>query len=504
MSSDKVGRIRAALAAAAVSLAAAVVLAPATAAHPKGGNNHPSGQGATHNHAGPNASHSDRAARKPQTIFCGEQVFHSLTAANSIGPCPGDGLDIEASGITVNLNRHTITGSHGSATPPGGQIQVSDPAVTGSTVTVNGHEQVGINLDGVSNVTIKGANCPNPAGHMPRGQCKKRATVQLFDAGVAINDGGHNLVQGIRAVDNINYNVVYQTGNNDQHPTSQMQYGALVSTCDYGDGITTDDSSDNLIRGNTAIHNGPYSGISMVDDSNGNLVRGNTVDHTQVAAVDPTGKSTVCGASFFFHIGMQLGRGSQDVGIRVEGPGADNDTVSGNTVTDSMLAGISMNSYVCHQPSDAGNKPPEPPNTNAMIAGNKVDGVSAGSAITEFASGPEGTITCPAYDSTIASNTVSNATGSGTGFGDGVFIASMSTGNSVRDNTSNNNSRDGIELGGPFTSDSQSFPGATDNVVSGNSAHGNALWDGADDTPGCDNNTWTGDSFGTANQDCVK
>jgi hypothetical protein len=163
-----------------------------------------------------------------------------------------------------------------------------------------------------------------------------------------------------------------------------------------------------------------------------------------------------------------------------------------------------MNSYVCQQPSEAGNKPPEPPNTNATIDGNIVTGVSAGSAITTFASGPQGTITCPAYDNTITSNTVSNATGSGTGFGDGVFIASMSTGNSVRGNTSNNNSRDGIELGGPFTSGAHSYPGATGNTVSGNRAHGNADYDGADRTPGCDSNTWTGDSFGTVNQPCVQ
>ncbi|HWF34471.1 MAG TPA: hypothetical protein VG295_03850, partial [Solirubrobacteraceae bacterium] len=88
--------------------------------------------------------------------------------------------------------------------------------------------------------------------------------------------------------------------------------------------------------------------------------------------------------------------------------------------------------------------------------------------------------------------------------GDGVFIASMSTGNSVRDNTSNNNSRDGIELGGPFASGGQSFPGASGNTVSANSAHGNADYDGADRTPGCGSNTWTGDSFGTVNQSCVQ
>jgi hypothetical protein len=48
-------------------------------------------------------------------------------------------------------------------------------------------------------------------------------------------------------------------------------------------------------------------------------------------------------------------------------------------------------------------------------------------------------------------------------------------------------------------------PGAFDNVLTGNRANGNAVFDGFDGNldPPCDNNRWVQNQFGTVNQPCV-
>jgi len=47
-------------------------------------------------------------------------------------------------------------------------------------------------------------------------------------------------------------------------------------------------------------------------------------------------------------------------------------------------------------------------------------------------------------------------------------------------------------------------PGATNNTLNANRGTANALHDGADYNPNCDNNQWTANIFGTVNQVCVK
>lgn len=410
-------------------------------------------------------------------LSCGAVITHSTTLTADLGPCAGDGIDIGASGITLNLNGHTITGSHAGTAIPTTQ-------------------QVGVNLTNVNGVTVKGG------------------TVALFDAGVAINAGSSNTVTRMDVHDNINYNLVYNTGNNDVNlaTVTPQQYTALRATCSYGDGITTDNSVNNLITRNTATHNGPYSGISLVDASGNNVARANQVSTQTVVNVDPTGKPTVCGASYTLGHGMQLGRNTQDVGIRVEGPGANGNRVASNVVSDSELAGISINSYVCHSKLPA--RPDEVPNLHDAIVGNTVTGTGAdthqldpdASGIHIFSAGPNGTTTCPSYDATITHNT------SNDNFQDGITVGALSHDNTVSSNTTDNNGRDGIHLEGPFTSTApppnptgaqMNFPGATNNTLRHNQATGNGEFDAADLNPGCDHNAWDQNDFGSVNQTCV-
>jgi parallel beta-helix repeat protein len=75
----------------------------------------------------------------------------------------------------------------------------------------------------------------------------------------------------------------------------------------------------------------------------------------------------------------------------------------------------------------------------------------------------------------------------------GLFLFGSSTGNLVVSNQVLNHTASGIRAG----------PGATGNLIYFNEATGNTPWDGEDQNPGCEGNSWGANTFQTANQPCV-
>jgi parallel beta-helix repeat protein len=124
-------------------------------------------------------------------------------------------------------------------------------------------------------------------------------TVTGFDAGVAIEGGAGNVLRGLTIRDNIG------TG-----------AGA------YGDGIKLDGSSQNQIRANYILHNGPFGGITLT----GATSTGNIIDTNQVL------NNNVPRAS---------GALNDDDGIRLE-VGVSGNTVTNNRVENSGLDGIAL------------------------------------------------------------------------------------------------------------------------------------------------------------------
>ncbi len=183
-------------------------------------------------------------------------------------------------------------------------------------------------------------------------------TLDHFAAGVMVSEGYGNTVTNMVVHDNI---APCQSEVHTQSP------GLL------GDGITIFSSQGNIIRGNVADHNGPFSGISLVSETDpvsgkltgtvpsGNMIEGNTI----------TNSNTCFG----------------DMGIRVEGPGATHNLVSANSVSGSLLEGIAVNAVLnnditgfgitCGDPIAFPNlppcptfNPPNPANTDNLITGN--------------------------------------------------------------------------------------------------------------------------------------
>ncbi len=437
-------------------------------------------------------------------------VNANTTLTANIVNCAGNGIEVTADNITLNLNGFTVSGQKAEM------------------------EQAGILLDGVKNVVVK------------------NGTVTGFDAGVSIEGGSGNTITGLTVKDNVNdmiepldprtIIVDRTTG-----PTAQQRIDIARVTCNYGDGITTLDSSFNTIKDNTVSGNGPYSGISLVGDSNSNTVSGNAVSendllnngvtdgagnpvfvdsrptitnpdgttspnprrgfHTSPSTPGAVRPQSMCGATEIGTPGMGRGREVQSIGVRVEGPGADENVVDKNNVTKGGLAGISLHSYVLIPA--APNVPVGSSNRNNVVSSNMVTKTgfdtntidSFADGIASLSSGPVGTVTRPSDTNTIVKNRSTN------NFRHGISLGRLSFDNTVDKNTVNNNGGSGIFVAGPVaprpTTPGFDPQGAHDNSLSNNMGSGNGVFDGNDQNPNCGTNTWKNNRFRTVNAPCV-
>ncbi len=292
-------------------------------------------------------------------IACGSVSTADTALDGDIGPCPGDGLTITASNITLDLKGFRIFGANG----PG--------------------DNAGIRLTNVTNVTVM------------------NGTVEGFDAGVVIDGGSANTVRHVTARENIN------------------DFGGRP--CALGDGIALLGSDGNTITQSEAIHNGPFGGISLVGDSDNNVITHNLVRDSNIVSTGTSG----CGNT------------RQNEGIRIEGPGAEGNRIENNQVLGSLLAGIGLHSAWCFGG--------ETPNNGNSLINNTVNttaGTGNSSGIAFLENGPAGRV-CPPNGTTIERNTSTDNEG------DGIFVASNSSGSVLTRNIAERNGRSGIVLDGP-------------------------------------------------------
>ena len=454
------------------------------------------------------------------TLTCGAVVKKDTTLAADVGPCTGPGLIIAADGITLDLNGHRVVGK---LTPMPGQA----------------------------------ANASNASGILfrnTRGSKVMNGEVTRFSIGVKILRGAGNRVTGMNVHDNI--------GRGDFDKPEQA-----------GDGIAIYGSDRNRIDNNRVVHNGSWSGITLlsaVPDSIGspgsayNQIVGNTVLDNNIPMFDEAGTPV----------------DKRDIGIAIEGPGAHHNQIVGNVVNRSGTNGIQV-FPACSSGYDISTGCPNTvPNDHNVIANNRVNnnGVGApaegalGDGIIVTSMGPE-VVSMPRF-TIVANNTtngnqrngitlgggngqelgtgtwttggesygcfsfmhdpddpvvdnpelcgvndtiVSGNTSSGNGI-DGIFIGPRSDRNRIVQNTTNDNGLDGIGIGLAVAYGPGQLPmldpqgnlifipgsGGHDNVLTQNTAKGNARWDGFDQNPGCDNNNWFQNFFVTVNRPCVK
>jgi parallel beta-helix repeat protein len=322
-------------------------------------------------------------------LMCGIEIARDTTLEADLVCSRGPALVVAADGVTVDLGGHVVSG------------EAAD-----SRRFDGGAPGPGILLRGVSGVTVR------------------NGTVQGFQAGVVVEGGSGNVVEGLTVQDNIGT------------PDGEL-----------GDGIVMNESEGNRVEFNVVRRNGPFSGISLGLRARGNEVRGNTVADNNMG-----------------HLAAEDGR--QTMGIRIEGPAANDNRIVGNTVTGSGADGI----IVLATCDDRDSEPPcvgTPPNER----------------------------------NEIAENTASSNGTSGRGAGIRVFSMPLPVapvGNTLRDNVADDNAWYGVAIdAAPL--------GSGGNVAIRNRGRGNGEFDGSDGAlmPPCGANVWDANDFGSVNQPCV-
>ena len=385
------------------------------------------------------------AGAAPASLACGSVITKSTKLTSDVGPCDNNGITIAASNVTLNLNGHEVLGTFAS----------EDPLPPTNLV-----EGVGITFANVTGSTVM------------------NGSVSHFSLGVDIQNGGQDQVLHMNVHDNI---------------------GLLpTDTANNGDGIAMFGSNYNQIIGNRVVHNGVWDGITMLtsngstgnDGSSHNLVLNNFISDNNVAMLNSTG-----GPDW-----------KRDIGIAIEGPGAQYNVIEHNVIEGSGTHGIQM-FPACNMsyagPDGMGCLGTVGNDFNVIrdnkITGNgfglPVAGAPAGDGVSVLAMGPFvdpsiGSIVIPGNE-TIAHNQVNgnerNGISLGGGNGQDLYDGSLGTNgenygcinvvggdapgtpcgpqnNTVTGNVSNGNGEEGIWLG----------PGASSNSVSGNASNDNA------------------------------
>jgi parallel beta-helix repeat protein len=208
------------------------------------------------------AGASNVAPASAAHVSCGDEITTDTVLDSDVGPC-AEGLTVTSDNITLDLNGFRVFGGSGGV-----------------------GEGAGIFVEDSFGVLITGG------------------TVSDFDAGIVIERGFDNVVDGVEARDNIG-----------------------SGSTDFGDGILISSSSNNVIRNSQIIHNGPFDGIAVivtnttpVGRSFGNLIEDNIVRDNNITSATGT---------------------SSDIGIRLE-PGSFEATVQRNLVQGSGLDGIQV------------------------------------------------------------------------------------------------------------------------------------------------------------------
>lgn len=216
-------------------------------------------------------------------LSCGAVITANTTLDADIGPCPGGGLQITASGVTLNLNGHRVFGGPA----PGDGTGIRLFRVTGVTVRngVVSNFDMGVAVEGGSQNTIEGITARDNIG----------SNTTNGGDGIAILSSQNNRIIGNTTVNNGGLSGIgLYTSIDAAHPrtTAGVSSGNLIQSnrvmnniaSRFGDVTTTDNigirvepnSAGNSIIGNLVAGNG-LDGITLFVGANNNVIRGNGV-----------------------------------------------------------------------------------------------------------------------------------------------------------------------------------------------------------------------------------
>ena len=165
-------------------------------------------------------------------VSCGATITQSVNLTQDLGPCPGNGLVITASNITVDLAGHRIFGT----------ADASD-------------NRVGVELTGVTGVTVTGSATTTTV----------MGNVDGFASGVGIDGGSGNTITQLDVHDNA---------------------GPASTSANRGDGIvigSLNASANNVISNDVVSHNGVFDGIGVFSAaSTGNQILNSQITNNNI------------------------------------------------------------------------------------------------------------------------------------------------------------------------------------------------------------------------------
>lgn len=193
-------------------------------------------------------------ADPPVTVSCGQTLTQSVTLANDLTDCPGDGLVIGADNITVDLNGHTVDGVIGCGPPPSFGVGIRNDA---------GHD----------GVTVGGG------------------TVQQFFAGfrggsekTGMSDSRvHHLI----ARENLDDGIAIGTGDEGPAPVNgdnRVEHNVISDPCGFATGITLGTSHKNRVAHNR-VQGGLFGIYLCCEGADRNVLARNSVSGTQAVGI---------------------------------------------------------------------------------------------------------------------------------------------------------------------------------------------------------------------------
>jgi parallel beta-helix repeat protein len=410
------------------------------------------------------------------TVHCGQTLTQSITLANDLTDCPGDGLVIGADGITVDLNGHTIDGAvtqsdcNFPANPAGGVVNSGFDGVTIANGTVQQFDG-GIRATDVNDSRVHDLNVrDNRFGGIDLEASFAPGAVTVVGSRV-----DHNVVSGVRCGSAIN--LFNGQGNRFDHNRVRDAQTGISVCC----GAATD---ANVIENNsianianlgilvfaagvahverndlTDIGSGGDAcaaltnciGIEIGGDSSRTVVKDNAITRAQNAGID-VGTCFECGVTQLMTDVRISGNTLTSTGDGIFLVDTDRDVVTRNTVTGAGSSGspsafglgVLLNGVSDTRVS-----------RNTITDGGR--GIAPGIVIglpSEFNPSPR-----PVNGNVVVRNTVSGQ------HADGILVALVARDTTLARNTANGNANDGIHVLSPLTT-------ITRNTADDNGAYG--------------------------------
>ena len=210
-------------------------------------------------------------------VTCGQTITVSTTLTADLGPCPGNGVVIGKSSITLNLGGHTIKGTG----PAAGSYGVTAGGLTAITIT-----------NGTIRDFYQGVFLNSTVGAKVNTLRLSANTTGLYGIGATTSVISNNVI-----FSNTNEGIRLQIGSKNTVSTNTLQSNQ-TGIWMQADTVTI---SGNKITSNTA------EGISILAPSNSNASNG-------IHSADPTAKFTTNTADYNGGLGIWVAPGSIDGG----------------------------------------------------------------------------------------------------------------------------------------------------------------------------------------------